>query len=135
APHGIPADALASPEEAARVPAGRSFPAHGGSSRRADLKDQAALLVLSTAGDTPYSWLHAGEALSAILLARTASGLSTCPLTPITETGATRRLLADLAGRAGMPRIVLRVGIAPEDTPHEPTPRRSPAEFLTFPEA
>src|SRR5690606_10272475 len=55
--------------------------------------------------------------------------------THITETEASRRIVADLAGREGIPQIVLQVGIAPENTPHEPTPRRSPAEFLTFPEA
>jgi len=131
APFGVPAHALASEDEASRVPAGRAFPAAGESFRRSDLEDQAALLVLSTAGDTPYSWLHAGEALSAILLECTAAGLSTCPLTHITEAPTTRQIVANLAGREGVPQVVVRIGAAPDDELHEPTPRRTPAEFLT----
>lgn len=132
-PVGIPAGALASEEEASRVPAGRAFPASGESSRRSELEDEAALLVLSTAGDNPYSWLHVGEALSAILLECAATGLSTCPLTHITEAPTTRQIVANLAGREGVPQVVVRIGTAPGDELHEPTPRRTPAEFLTTP--
>ncbi|WP_067857552.1 Acg family FMN-binding oxidoreductase [Nocardia shimofusensis] len=131
-PYGVPAHALASEEESSRVPAGRVFPPAGESSRRADLQDEAALLVLSTPGDTPYSWLHTGEAMSAILLECAAAGLSTCPLTHITEAPTTRQVVANLAGREGIPQVVIRVGVAPDAEHHEPTPRRTPAEFLTM---
>ncbi|MGV9584127.1 Acg family FMN-binding oxidoreductase [Nocardia farcinica] len=129
--HGVPAHALASPDEAARVPVGRPFPPAGPSARRGDQPDCAGLLVLSTGGDTVSSWLHAGEVLSAILLECTADGLATCPLTHITELATTRQLLANLAGRAGVPQVVVRVGVAPGNEYHVPTPRRRPDEFLT----
>ncbi|MEV0063186.1 hypothetical protein [Nocardia sp. NPDC050718] len=129
---GVPPTALASESERARVGVARAFPAPGRSARRGELDDDhARLAVLSTGAEATLDWLRAGEALSAVLLECTASGLSTCALTHITELPANRRLLAGLAGRPGAPQVVVRIGIAPGDEQHPPTPRRPLTEVLT----
>ncbi|MBW0271681.1 hypothetical protein ATM97_13060 [Nocardia sp. MH4] len=131
-PDGVPPTALPSESELARVGVARAFPAPGRSARRGDLDDDhARLAVLTTGAESPLDWLRAGEALSAVLLECTASGLSTCALTHITELAANRRLLAGLAGRPGVPQVVVRIGIAPVDVRRPPTPRRPLAEVLT----
>ncbi|MGW5312809.1 Acg family FMN-binding oxidoreductase [Nocardia thailandica] len=128
---GVPAGALASEAEAARVGVARGFPAPAHPPRRAAIVDRSRLAVLSAAGDGPAEWLHAGEALSAVLLECAAAGLSTCALTHITEHPAGRRLLAALAGGPGIPQILVRIGSAPGDDRPERTPRRRIDEVLT----
>ncbi|MGW6728083.1 Acg family FMN-binding oxidoreductase [Nocardia sp. NPDC055029] len=128
---GVPPSALISESERARVGVARPFPALERSARRGDLDDHARLVVLSTADESPLAWLRTGEALSAVLLDCTASGLSTCALTHITELTAGRRLLAGLIGHPGVPQVVVRIGIAPEDRQRPPTPRRPLTEVLT----
>ncbi|MEV0032540.1 hypothetical protein [Nocardia sp. NPDC050793] len=129
---GVPSTALASDAEAAHVPIARKFPSAPHSDRRADLDDQAALLVLSSPGHTAADWLHVGEALSAVLLECTSTGLATCALTHITELPAARESIHSVLTRAGIPQVIIRVGAAPaEDTPPPPTPRRPVTEILT----
>ncbi|WP_405181660.1 hypothetical protein OG225_11385 [Nocardia sp. NBC_01377] len=131
-PEGVPADALASAAESARVDVGRSFPPGSPSARRGDLDDHARLLVLSTAADSTAEWLHTGEALSVLLLECTAGGLATCALTHITELPSGRTTLAGLLPKSGVPQVVVRVGTAPDGGDAiTPTPRRPLAEFLT----
>ncbi|WP_280498128.1 Acg family FMN-binding oxidoreductase [Nocardia asiatica] len=129
---GVPPSALVSDAEFARVDIGRAFPAGPRSMRRAQLEDRAALLVLSTEGDSVTHWLRTGEALSAVLLECTAAGLATCALTHITELPTTRGLLAGLIPRPGSPQVLIRVGTAPDDANMmPPTPRRPVMEVFT----
>ncbi|MFD6397438.1 Acg family FMN-binding oxidoreductase [Nocardia sp. NPDC060249] len=132
-PEGIPPSALISESELARVGVARTYPTPGPSARRGDLDDHARLVVLTATGDTPATWLRTGEALSAALLECTASGMSTCALTHITETTAGRRLLSSLIGHPGIPQVVVRVGTAPDNQQFPPTPRRPLTEILTVP--
>ncbi|MEV6140551.1 hypothetical protein AB0L63_31835 [Nocardia sp. NPDC051990] len=127
---GVPAAALASDAEAARVDVGRDFPPAPYSLRRGQLEDQSRLIVLSTLGETPVQWLRTGEALSEVLLECTARGLATCALTHITELVASRSAIADLIPNPDVPQVVIRIGITPEDSEPAPTPRRPLEEVL-----
>ncbi|WP_327152173.1 Acg family FMN-binding oxidoreductase [Nocardia sp. NBC_01329] len=131
-PEGVPAAALVSADEAARVPAGREFPPSGHTARRGDQQDHARLWVLATENDSALAWLRTGEALSEILLECTAAGLATCPLTHITELPSTRRIASNAAGGHGIAQVIVRVGLAPDREQHSQTPRRPISDFLTI---
>ncbi|MGA6205533.1 Acg family FMN-binding oxidoreductase [Nocardia testacea] len=131
-PDGVPAAALVSADEAARVPVGREFPSSGHTSRRGDQQDRARLWVLATEDDSALAWLRTGEALSEILLECTAAGLATCPLTHITELPTTRRIASNAAGGHGTAQVIVRVGLAPDREDHPQTPRRPVSDFLTI---
>jgi hypothetical protein len=88
-----------------------------------------ALMVLSTAGDTPPEWLVAGQALAVLLLRATTHGLAASFLNQPIEVPALRARLRDLIG-GGVPQLMLRVGYG---APGRPTPRRSVADVLTPP--
>ncbi|MGY2011497.1 Acg family FMN-binding oxidoreductase [Nocardia gipuzkoensis] len=131
-PEGVPPSGLVSDAEFARVDVGRAFPSAPHSMRRAQLEDRAALVLLSTEGDSVTQWLHTGEALSAVLLECTAAGLATCALTHITELPIGRGLLAGLVSRPAAPQVLIRVGTAPDDAGMiPPTPRRPVTEVFT----
>ncbi|MFI2228829.1 Acg family FMN-binding oxidoreductase [Nocardia testacea] len=134
-PDGVPADALVSEVDAARVPVGRRFPHPGRATPRDepdDRQDEAELWILGTPDDSPLSWLRTGEALSAVLLECTAAGLATCPLTHITELPETRRIASDLTASKSTAQVVLRVGRAPDGETGARTPRRPVADFCTI---
>jgi len=92
------------------------------------------LLLLATDRDDPQSCLEAGAATSALLLEATATGLSTCVLSLVTEVDSTRsalrrRLLAD----AAEPQLLVRIGWQPADSePLPATPRLRLDEVLRF---
>ncbi len=65
-------------------------PTHQPERRAAVPEDHAKILLLSTAGDGRTAALASGEALSAVLLESTISGLATCPVTHLTEVDVTR---------------------------------------------
>lgn len=128
---GIPHSALVSAAEGDRVDIGRTFPVTHHGERRTDVaEDQSQVLVLSALGDTRRDVLLCGEALSAVLLEATMAGLSTCPLTHLTEIETTRDMVGTLIGRA-QPQVLVRVGLAPalEFVP-PPTPRRPLSDVL-----
>ncbi|MGI5217620.1 Acg family FMN-binding oxidoreductase [Nocardia sp. CA-290969] len=127
---GVPISALVSAAELAQVGVGRAFPAAPPSLRRGELTDSSRLLVIGSATDSPLDWLRTGEALSAVLLECTAAGLSTCPLTHITEVPVSRRAIANLVHESGRPQVVIRVGTAPTSAAQPPTPRRPVGDFL-----
>ena len=132
AAEGIPYSALVSAEEGKRVGIDRTFPPTHQSGRRAAVpEDYAMILLLSTAGNGRSDALAAGEALSAVLLEGTISGLATCPVTHLTELDVTRNLICALVDHDAVPQVLIRVGVAPvtESAP-EPTPRRDLAEVL-----
>lgn len=87
-----------------------------------------ALMVLSTAGDTPSEWLVAGQALAVLLLRATAHGLAASFLNQPIEVPALRVRLRDLIGSGDVPQLMLRVGYG---APGRPTPRRSVEDVLT----
>lgn len=90
----------------------------------------ARYAILFTDGDTPLSWLRAGEALSATLLAATMLRLATSPISDVIEVPATRRLLRELLGGVGYPMIALRVGVPADGPPPPAAPRRSTREII-----
>lgn len=91
-----------------------------------------ALLVLSTAGDTPANWLDAGQAVAVLLLRATAHGLAASFLNQPIEVPALRVRLRDLLGSSDSPQLLLRVGYGATDRPTpRPTPRRTVEDVLT----
>ncbi|MFN6546265.1 Acg family FMN-binding oxidoreductase [Mycolicibacterium nivoides] len=131
---GIPQTSLVSAAESERVAVARTFPVTAHTDRRPTVRDDSAtLVVLSTDGYSRADALDAGEALSALLLECTLSGLATCPVSHVTELHASRDIIATLTGRDACPQLLVRIGIAPTitDAP-PPTPRRAVEAFLTF---
>ncbi|MBX7435340.1 NAD(P)H nitroreductase [Mycobacterium sp. Y57] len=124
---GIPSTSLVSAEESERVQVARTFPVvpHADRRRSEYSDDQAAIMVLSTGDDSRESVLRCGEALSAVLLDATATGLSTCTLTHITEIPRGRDVIASLLDSPAIPQVLVRIGRTPalEGAP-PPTPRR-----------
>ena len=94
--------------------------------------DAAELLVIVTAHDDPLDWLHAGEALSAVLLAATGFGLATTPLSQPLEVEETRRALQqDVLRVPEHPQLVVRVGWSATGAAELPvTPRRDLGSVL-----
>ncbi|WP_406230375.1 Acg family FMN-binding oxidoreductase [Nocardia sp. NBC_01009] len=129
---GIPRSAMISDAEAARVGVARAFPSVAHSMRRADLRDRARLVVLSSPGETVGEWLHTGEALSAVLLECTVFGLTTCALTHITETTTGRKVMAGLIAHPSVPQVLIRIGTAPDEPEPPPTPRRPLLDMFTI---
>lgn len=128
---GIPDSALVSESDDRRVDVNRRFPVSRDERGSAGSYDEAKILVLSTLGDTRADALRCGEALSTTLLECTLAGLSTCPVTHITELEATREMIRDLTRRIALPQVLIRVGVEPEGelTPR-PTPRRPLGDVL-----
>ncbi|WP_029107927.1 NAD(P)H nitroreductase [Mycobacterium sp. URHD0025] len=131
---GIPQSSLVSAAESERVAVARTFPVTAHTDRRPTVRDDSAtLVVLSTDGYSRADAFDAGEALSALLLECTLSGLSTCPVSHVTELHASRDIIASLIDRDACPQLLVRIGIAPTitDAP-PPTPRRPVDAILTF---
>lgn len=129
---GVPKTSLVSPAEHERVDIGRQFPAAGTDTDAASDEDRAAVLVLSTTGDTPGEHIRCGEALSAVLLDATAAGYATCPLTHLTEVPDSRTAVRRLIGGERLPQILVRVGAPPQrDSPPARTPRLPLADILS----
>ncbi|MGH3739228.1 MAG: nitroreductase [Micromonosporaceae bacterium] len=91
ASEGIPATAL--------PPRGDGYPRSG------------SYAVLYGNGDRPISWLHAGEALSAVWLAALVNGLCLQPLSVVIEVPAARATLHRMLYGMGSPYLALRIGI------------------------
>lgn len=130
---GIPHTSLVSAAESDRVAIGRTFPVtHHRDRRREVPEDRATVLVLSAHTDTREDILQCGEALSAILLEATMSGMATCALTHLTEVPASAAAISGLTGRP-LPQVLIRVGLAPSlDELPPPTPRRPLSEVVAF---
>lgn len=85
------------------------------------------LVVLGTDEDTARDRLVAGQALSRLLLRATQDGVSASFLDQPLEVPDLRPKVAELAGRAGDPQLVLRLGYGPDT---RGTPRRPVREIL-----
>jgi nitroreductase len=92
--------------------------------------ESAALLLLSTAVDTPLQWLRVGEVTSAVLLTATRLGLAGSPLTQPLEVGGTRTFVRDHVAGGAHPQMLLRLGW-PSGKSLPPTPRRPLKEVVT----
>lgn len=93
------------------------------------------LLVLHTEADDPAAWLHVGEALSAMWLSATLTGLSLVPLSQVVEVEATRRQVDSIALHgSGHTQLLARIGWQEIGrTTLERTPRRSLEDVLLDP--
>ncbi len=132
---GVPL-ATTVPDQARPVPI-RDFratePEHTTISDRSELVDRfAEYAVLFTDGDEPLDWIHAGEALSALLLTATSAGLASSMMSDLVEVGSARDTLRQMLGHIGWPMIVIRTGYrAPDADPIGQAPRRAPAETIS----
>lgn len=130
---GIPESARVSESDDRRVDVNRRFPIDPLDERSsAGTYDEAKIVLLSTPNDTRVDALRCGEALSTILLECTMAGLSTCPVTHITELAGSREMIRDLmTDHTAIPQVLVRVGVAPEgELPAHPTPRRPLCDVL-----
>jgi hypothetical protein len=89
--------------------------------------DAPMLALLGTAGDTPYLWLVAGEAVARVLLRAQVSDITASFLNQPIEVPELRRRLQTLSGRVGFPQLLLRFGYG---QPVRATPRRPAAEVI-----
>ncbi|MER6972853.1 hypothetical protein ABT304_17460 [Nocardioides sp. NPDC000445] len=128
---GIPESSLlaagSDPASYTRFPSGTLADSHDEAGPSAE-----EWLVLTTASDDPLSWLRAGEALDAIWLSCTTSGLALVPYTQPIEIGSTRRTLQhDLLGDNSCPQVLVRIGWPQRAyQPLPPTPRRPVDDVL-----
>lgn len=128
---GVPRSALVSAADSDRVDIGRTFPVVAERASRPGLQeDQAKVLALSTARDTPKNLLRCGELLSEVLLEARLAGMATCTITHMLELTASREVVGAAIGRSH-PQALIRVGLAPTfGRIPPPTPRRSLADVL-----
>ncbi|GAB2592388.1 NAD(P)H nitroreductase [Paractinoplanes abujensis] len=96
----------------------------------ADHDQGAAYVILFGRGDEHLDLLRGGEALSALLLAATADGLATAPLTDAVEVTWPRLLVRGLLADLGEPYVVVRLGYSASATPLPPRPRRVAADVI-----
>ncbi|MFG3408912.1 Acg family FMN-binding oxidoreductase [Streptomyces sp. NPDC048142] len=85
------------------------------------------LALLSTSGDGPEDWLHAGQALERVLLEATLAELVTSLTSHALETAELRLLVRDPGSGVGQVQMVLRIGYGPRGPA---TPRRPVKDVL-----
>ncbi|MGN2637974.1 Acg family FMN-binding oxidoreductase [Nocardia takedensis] len=124
---GVPASALPTREDAARVPLNRAF-LSGSADPGPQDTDHGHIVALLGHDDSPQSLLACGEALSAVLLECTVYGLSTCVMSHLTELPATRARVVEALGEPH-PQIFVRAGRATAPRPPR-TPRRPIEDVL-----
>jgi hypothetical protein len=96
--------------------------------RDRDLADGSPVLaILGTDGDAPMDWVRAGEALDRVLLRAESEDVAAAFLNQPVEVAELRPRLREIAGRAGYPQAVLRMGYGRDQ--HE-SRRRPIAEVL-----
>ncbi|MDI9893949.1 nitroreductase family protein [Rhodococcus sp. IEGM 1381] len=133
---GIPPEALTSRADASRVQVGRQFPEPHRVARTVTtepVEDESTVVLLGTAADERLDWLQCGRAMSAFLLAATADGLATCPLTHLTEQSGSRHLVESLAPQNGLAQVLIRIGTPMIGSPPPRTPRHAVASVLSAP--
>ncbi|MFI7602039.1 Acg family FMN-binding oxidoreductase [Actinoplanes sp. NPDC049681] len=89
-----------------------------------------AYVIIFGLTDRPADVLRGGEAMSALLLAATADGLATSPLSDAVEVEWPRQLLRGLLAGIGEPYIGVRIGYAESPTPPPAAPRREPSDVI-----
>jgi hypothetical protein len=126
---GIPAGTAVEPTQR-RVPVRSVVPPGLGMSAGPQHDAGASYGLIFTETDGRLDRLHAGEALSAVLLRATAAGLATAPISDVIEVPRTRLMLGRLLDGGGFPQIAVRVGHAPTGDVSATT-RRAPASVIT----
>jgi hypothetical protein len=91
---------------------------------------EATYAILFTAGDDPFSWLQAGEALGAVLVAAVERGAAVSPMSDLVEVVETRETLRRILSGIGHPMLVLRIGLIEPIEGVPATPRRSPEAVI-----
>jgi hypothetical protein len=124
---GIPAATIPADPPQTTVP-DRDFGGPGTLPISAGHDSAAVYAILYGDGDTPVSWLRAGEALSAGWLEATELAVSVLPLSAAVEVVHTRQELRRLLGNLGYPYLVLRLGLADRDHAAPPHTPRLPME-------
>lgn len=135
APAGVPATNIPATNRMVRRFPSRDFGIAGSGKLEMPLAldDGGLLCLLSTAADGRDCWLHAGEALSAVLLDATAAGLASCTLSQVAELESTRTVARLVLGDGSQPQLALRLGWpVTSEFPAPPTPRRPVDEVLRF---
>jgi hypothetical protein len=96
------------------------------------LDDGAVLAVLATEGDSYESWLHAGQALSAVLIEATRLGLASCTLSHVGEVAESRvAVRRTVLGDVGHPQLAVRIGWPlTRQHPGRRSPRRPVSESI-----
>lgn len=97
-------------------------PAAPGGTADPPVAERPLVVLLSTIGDDVQAWLHAGQAMGAVLLHAASAGVLAQPLGQVTDLPGTRARLGVALGLVGVPQLVLRMGYADQ---HATTPRRS----------
>lgn len=91
--------------------------------------DQAAMYaILYGLHDGPDSWIHAGEALSAMWLYATEHNIAVLPLSAAVEEAFTRRRLHQMLAGLGYANLAVRLGIADVNQPATPRTPRLPVD-------
>ncbi|WP_327368100.1 Acg family FMN-binding oxidoreductase [Streptomyces sp. NBC_01217] len=96
---------------------------------RVAFEKQPQLGLLSTLGDHPMDWLHAGQALERVLLTATLHNVCTSFATQPVEWPDLRWLLRDPLFGTGHPQMIVRLGYGPTGPR---TPRRPLDQVLTI---
>ncbi|MFS0899463.1 nitroreductase family protein [Mycolicibacterium litorale] len=95
--------------------------------------DDAVLVVLGTDVDDDRMRVRAGEAMSDILLAATAMGLASCPLTtPLHDARDRLSLACEVFDGEAYPQVLIRLGWAPDGDPPPALGRRSAQETTVW---
>jgi nitroreductase len=97
-----------------------------------DFDQGAAYVVLFGATGERGDVLRGGEALSALLLAATADGLATAPLSDTIEVDWPRQLLRGLLSDVGEPYLVVRLGYVEATEPLPAAPRRAADDVISI---
>jgi nitroreductase len=90
----------------------------------------ARYAILFSDSDTPEGWLTAGEALSAVLLGATATGIAANPFSDVIEVPSARQVLRRILAGIGHPVMALRLGNSPDTDTVPDTPRRRARDVL-----
>lgn len=77
-------------------------------------RDDGSYAVLYGNGDRPISWLHAGEALSAVWLTALVYELAVQPVSAVIEVPGARAVLHRMLSGIGSPYLAVRIGVPAE---------------------
>ncbi len=84
-------------------------------------------LAFATTRDTRADWLRTGEAVSAVLLTATTTGLASSVMSDVVEVPGARALLRGVVAPAGYPQLTVRLGVN-ESAPVIPRSPRRPCD-------
>ncbi|GIJ71072.1 Acg family FMN-binding oxidoreductase [Virgisporangium ochraceum] len=126
---GVPDAAIPRSAPETTVP-GRDFGVDGTLTVPTGHDERAVHAVIYGTGDRPVDWLRAGEALSAAWLDAVDNGLTLLPESSPAEIASTRLLLRQLVSHVGYPYLVVRLGVAHDETTTTGTPRLPAPEIV-----